>query len=342
MDRITEMQVFSRVVESGSFAAAARVLSLTPSGVSKLIARLENRLGALLFKRTSREAVLTDEGQRYFDHVVSILSAVEAAEMDISNDGQPIRGPLKIFVTEGFATQQLAPLMGEYHQVCPEVRVEFHLARGPLRVLDSAMDLGFYPYHMEDSAMVSRRLVGTRWRVCASPAYIKEMGLPANPSELMSHRCLNFSGDVPCNHWRVWDEKAGAIVKIDVQGVAAASDASVLAAMARAGVGITRLLEHNISDDLDRGLLIELFPPPRGVLEEAVYAVYHSRKHLPPRARSFLDFLQAAFAERRVSWRKASADTREEVAGDSPDDLSDDKADLAASPGGRLRLALAE
>lgn len=299
MDRFTEMHVFARTVETGSFTTAALALDMTPSGVSKVIKRLEDRLDALLFKRTSRSIALTAEGEAYYERVRTVLSALDEAESAIS-DSQNVSGTLRIFATAGFACHQLAPRLPEYHRLYPKVQVEFHIATGPLRTLDTNMDLGFYPFNMVDSAMVSRRLVQTRWVICAAPSYLEANGVPMRPADLEGHRRLSYTSPVPCNIWRVWDPETGQRVVMPIKGDVTTTDGEMLLALAKAGAGVVSLHEDHASDALASGELIEILAPPAEAIElQSVYAVYHSRRHLSGRASTFLSFLSDSFAERR-------------------------------------------
>lgn len=304
MNRFSEMQVFARVVEDGGFSAAARSLSLTPSGVSKLIARLEDRLGVLLIKRNSRSMVLTPEGQAYYERVLVVLEAMDQAESIVSDPAREASGVLRVYTTLGFACHQLAPIMPEFLKRHPNLRVEFHTGTGPLRALDSTMDLALYPYDMHDCSLVARRLTQTRWVICASPAYLEEHGTPVRPADLAQHACLNFAMDTPCNTWPVWDRADGKAARVLVHGVSAASESEMLHALALAGAGIVRMFEYQVAKDLDEGRLVALFPYEQDTHQQSIYAIYQSRRYLAPRARLFLDFLEEKFAPYRDSWRQ--------------------------------------
>jgi DNA-binding transcriptional LysR family regulator len=291
MDRFSEMQVFARVVEHGGFSSAGRSLSLTPSGVSKLIGRLEDRLGVLLFKRNSRIMVLTPEGQAYYQHVLELLEAMDKAEASVLDATREMSGVLRVYTTLSFACHQLAPMMAEFHELYPDLRVEFHTGTGPLRALDSAMDLAIYPYDMQDSSLIVRKITQLRFVICASPAYLEKHGRPQKPADLMDHVCLNFAMDAPCNTWPVWDEAEGKVGRVMVKGAATATDAEMLLALAREGSGIARLWEDHVAKDVAENRLEVLFPFDQGTAKQSIYAIYQSRRHLASRVRAFLSFL---------------------------------------------------
>jgi DNA-binding transcriptional LysR family regulator len=305
MDRFSEMQVFARVVEDGAFSSAARALNLTPSGVSKLIARLEDRLGTLLFKRTSRNMILTPEGQTFYERVLEVLAAVDGAEASVSTSSRDHSGVLRVYTTLSFACHQIAPLMPEFHRRYPNLRVEFHTGTGPLRTLDSTMDIAIYPYDMQDCSMVARRIAQSRWLLCASPDYLECYGTPERPADLLNHSCMNFAMDVPCNTWPVWDAPENKFVRVSVPPTSSATDAEMLLAMGLAGAGIVRMYEYHVARHLERGELVQLFPCDQDTHQQAIYAIYQSRRHLAPRARIYLDYLEEKLAGYRDTWQIA-------------------------------------
>ena len=307
MDKFNEMQVFARVVEDGGFTAAAEALSLTTSGVSKIIARLEDRLGVLLLKRNSRTMSLTPEGQAYYERVLGVLEAIDQAEACVADPAREMSGVLRIHTPLSFACHQLAPLMPRFHELHPDLRVEFHAGTGPLRGLDSSIDLALYPWEMQDSSLVTRRIAEVRWVICAAPAYLARHGRPERPSELEQHACLNFAMDAACNTWRVWDKAQGKAARIAVKAVAGATESEILLALARQGLGIARLPEYQIARDVAAGRLVPLFPDDETLSRESIYAVYHSRRHLSPRVRVFLAYLEEALQQQRVPGTTAVA-----------------------------------
>lgn len=303
MDRFSEMQVFARVVEDGAFSSAARALNLTPSGVSKLIARLEDRLGVLLFKRNSRSMTLTPEGQAYYERVLSVLEAMDDAESCVTNANREGSGVLRVYTTLSFACHQLAQLMPEFNALYPNLRVEFHTGTGPLRSLDSTMDIALYPYDMQDCSLVARRIAASRWVICASPEYLQQHGAPEKPADLLKHRCMTFAMEAVCNTWPVWDPKEEKISRIMASPICSATDAEMLLALARSGAGIVRMHEYHVAKDLDEGRLVRLFPYEHDTLKQSIYAIYQSRRHLAPRARIFIDYLEEKLSGYRDSWR---------------------------------------
>ncbi|WP_298959790.1 LysR family transcriptional regulator [uncultured Methylobacterium sp.] len=304
MNRYGEMLVFVRAVEDGGFSAAGRSLTMTPSAVSKLIGRLENRLGATLFNRAARTVTLTAEGEAFYAAAVRAVEALEEAEATVRG-GPTAQGLLRIRSMPTFATHQLAPLIPAFRRRHPDLRLDFVLSMEPGNLLDGGIDVAIHVGELADSSLVSRRFASTRWIICASPAYLAARGVPAGPDALAGHECLNFPSTAP---WSIWSlrDGAGASRRLKPGGGVAANTGQMLLAMARAGAGIVRLAEFHIIDDLRAGRLVELLPEHHSGAEDPISALYSGRRHLSPRIRVFLDFLDAAFSHEPPPWRRSA------------------------------------
>jgi DNA-binding transcriptional LysR family regulator len=298
MDRLGEMQVFVRAVEDGGFSAAGRSLSLTPSAVSKLIARLENRLGVVLFNRSLRSLALTPEGEAFYPAARQAIEAVEEAESSAFT-GALVRDALRIRSIPTFAIHLLAPLIPEFRRQHPALRLEFILSNEPGNLLEGGVDVALNIGELPDSSLIARRVMEFRWIICAAPAYLAERGRPNSPAELAEHECLNFNKRMPWSTWTFRDDDR-SLRRIRASGSVTANQGQMLMAMARAGVGIGRLADFQVTRDLASGRLVQLFPEHENRMEDTVYAVYQSRRHLSHRLRIFLDFLDAAFPAGRV------------------------------------------
>lgn len=294
MDRLGEMLVFVRAVEDGGFSAAGRALSLSPSAVSKLMARLENRLGVVLFNRSLRSLALTPEGQAFYPAAQQAIAAVEAAEA-MAVSGLLLRDVLRIRSVPTFAIHCLAPLVPEFRRRHPALRLEFLLGNEPGNLLEGGVDVAISIGELPDSSLVARRIAGMRWIICAAPDYLAEHGTPQSPADLAGHECLNFNKRMPWSTWSFRDSDH-SVQRIPAGGSVTANQGQMLMALARAGVGIARLAEFQIPQDLASGRLVRLFPEHEQKMEDVIYAVYQSRRHLTQRLRVFLDFLEASFS----------------------------------------------
>ncbi|MFL5532112.1 MAG: LysR family transcriptional regulator [Gemmatimonadales bacterium] len=293
---LRDFEIFVRVAEDGDFSAAARTLSLTPSAVSKSIARLEEHLGRRLLHRSSRSMRLTPEGQSFLDAVHRVLAAIEEAEA--VGSAVP-SGTLRIRSVPTFARYQLAPLMPAFRRLHPKLRIEFLLTNERTAWLDDGVDVAIASGDLPSSSLIARRIASSRWIICAAPSYLAEYGAPSSPADLDRHECLNFSMPTKWNLWSLAEGRTNDRRNRSCSIVANQGD--MLLALARAGAGIARLAEFHISEDLRAGRLVALFPEYQDRSEEPIYVLYQNRRHLSPRIRVFLTFLEEAFA--RPPWR---------------------------------------
>ena len=285
-DRIRELGFFLRVAEEASFSAAARSLDLDPSTISKVIQRLENRLGVRLFHRTSRVLQLTQEGEQFLSAAQKVMQAVEDAEASVSPAATEATGVLRISSTAAFARRRLAPLLPEFLQQQPLVRVEVIVAPTPPDLFEQQIDISFQSGNIPDSTLVARRIATARWHLCAAPAYLQRAGTPKSAAELAAHQCLNF---LPGSFRSRWPLKAGEqIVTHEPKAAAAANNGDMLCTLATLGMGIARLADYHIDAELASGRLVTVLSDLE-LDREPIYAVFASKRHLSVRVRSFLD-----------------------------------------------------
>ena len=286
MDRIGEFQVFVTVAESGSFSAAARTLRMSPSAVSKLIARIEDRTKVRLFDRSTKAAILTREGEAFLGSIQRAIDAM--AEVDTVADtlSRVPHGTLRIHTMPSFATYQLAPLLPEFMALYPDLELEFRL--GPKFVgLSDDMDLAIQFGALADSSLVARKIATSRRVLCAAPSYLKQHGTPQHPDELQTHRLLNYS--MPGRETWPFLE-SGTVSHLPVRSKIAADQADVLLELALAGAGIVRLPEFHTFEHCRHGRLTPLltaFSQP-----EAIYALFRTRRNLSLRLKVFIDFVE--------------------------------------------------
>ncbi len=294
-DRIRELAFFLRVSEEASFSSAARSLDLDPSTISKVIQRLENRLGVRLFHRTSRVLQLTQEGEQFLSAAQKVMTALDEAEASVGTASAEATGVLRLSCTPAFARRRLAPLMPEFMQRNPALRVEFVLAATPPDLFDQQIDVSFQSGHIPDSTLVAKRVTTARWRLCAAPSYLKRAGTPSTPADLAQHVCLNFLPGSYRSRWLTQnapgtDEARGPISSVEPKALVAANNGDMLCALAVQGMGVARLADYHIATELDTGQLVPILQDHE-LDREPIYAVYASKRHLSPRVRVFLDFV---------------------------------------------------
>ncbi|MFG1416263.1 LysR family transcriptional regulator [Xanthobacter sp. V0B-10] len=289
-NRFTEMEVFTRVVERGGFSAAARASGLTPSAVSKLVARLERRLGVRLLVRTTRRLQLTPEGAAFYERAARILDEIAAAEQEAAAGAAP-RGRLRVNSSVHFAMAHLLPLVPRFLAAHPQMSIEVTVTDRVVDLLEERADVAIRVGPMRDSRLVARKIAKSGAMVVASPAYLARAGMPQAPEELAGHNMLGFTFTRIVTGWPFRDG-AGGIVSVPPRGNAQVSDGEAMHALALAGLGLARLAEFQVRADVAAGRLVpvlEHLNPGDAVDVHAVYV--GGAGPLSARIRAFVDFL---------------------------------------------------
>jgi DNA-binding transcriptional LysR family regulator len=286
--------VMAAVVETGNFARAGDALGLTQSGVSRAIARLEMRIGVRLFDRTPRAVTLTDEGRRFHQSVMPLLTGLEEAAADAAGSAATVRGRLRINVDPFFARLVLAPRLGTFLTAYPELSVEI-VGRDRLGELvadgfDAAVRFG----EPEPSTLVARRLLETRVLTCAAPSYLAKHGRPVHPRDLGAgrHECIHYLDPLTGRpfHWEF--HRGRQKLRVAVSGRLTVNNVGTMLGACAAGHGVAQILALGTEDLLSRGKLIELFPDWPD--ERFPLYAFHLSRHVPPaKVRAFLDFVVA-------------------------------------------------
>ncbi|WP_336055242.1 LysR family transcriptional regulator [Nitratireductor sp. CH_MIT9313-5] len=290
INRSGEMEVFAQVVEAGSFSAAARELRMTPSAVSKLVARLETRLGTALVRRSTRRLQVTAEGQAFYENCLRILADMEAAEREAAAGAVP-RGKLKVDCNVGFGTHYLTPLIPEFLRLYPEISLELSLSDRVVDLMEEQTDLAIRAGTLAESSLIARRLCDSPMVLVASPGYLARKGTPEHPDDLNCHELLGFSFRRINETWpfRTVD---GEEITVLPQSRNLAGDGETMRLMAIAGTGIARLSRWHVQNDIAAGRLVPVLENCNPGDRDGVYAVYVGQgRYLPARVRAFIDFL---------------------------------------------------
>ncbi len=302
MDTQSEMAVFVRVAEAGNFSAAARALRLTPSAVSKLIGRLEDRLGARLLNRTTRRVSLTEEGHAFLQRATPILAAIEDAERAVTElHGEP-RGLLKVNASTAFGQNHVEPLIPGFLERYPELKVQLVVTESFVNLVEEEVDVAIRVGQLADSSLIARRLGSARRMIVASPAYLKKHGTPATPDELDKHNCLRLITGTSFNRWE-FEGPAGPRA-IDAGGNFETNNATTLHRAALAGLGLIRAANFVVGADVKAGRLVQVLADFESPTATPVNAVYPHSRHLSPKVRAFVDMLVAAF-QPVAPWERA-------------------------------------
>ena len=288
-NRAGEMQVFVAVVDAGGFSAAARQLMMTPSTVSKLLARLEKRLGVRLMERSTRSLALTDEGQVYYDRAQAMLAELDDLERDLATGSAGAHGTIRVSASVGIGTIALEPVLPAFWQAHPNIIVDLSLSDEMIDLYRARTDIVFRVGGIIDSALIAQKIGTARRKIVASPSYLATAGTPLTVEDLDHHNCLgfNFQRSQP-----VWPMRSGGrIVDRMVAGTLLANNGETVRRMAVAGAGLARIGDYHAREDIAQGRLVEVLADAGVGDEEEIAALYLGAKRMPARIRAFLDFV---------------------------------------------------
>lgn len=292
---ITGAGVLAAVTEAGSFARAAEALDMTPSGVSRAVARLETRLGVRLFDRNPRSVALTEEGRRFHAQVLPLLTSLEEAATGVMGASTAVSGRLRINVDPWFSRMVLAPRLPEFLSRYPLISLEIGVSNHREEMM-TGVDLAVRFGPTEPSSLIARKLLETRVLTCAAPAYLKRHGEPLTPQDLVHHEVVLFR-DPDTGRPFPWEfHRKGKVLDIPVRGRMLSDDPSTAIVACVSGGGVFQSLEVGLGPWLQSGKLVQILAEWS---EERypLYAYYASR-HLPPaKIRAFLDFVQEIIVE---------------------------------------------
>jgi len=291
--RMDDREVFFSVVEAHGFAAAARRLQTTPASVSRRVKALEQRLGVRLLQRTTRKLSLTEAGEQYFREGRRLLHELDDLEQALSASAREPRGELRIVAPMSFGQRRLAPLVARFAALHEQLRVTLVLEDRETDLLDEAADLAIRIGYPADSSMVARAIAPVPRFACAAPGYLQRRGRPVSPADLLHHDCLHYNLIPEREEWTF--RGADGEQTLAIAGSFCSNNGDVLAEAAIQGLGITLLPDFIVEDALADGRLVRVLQDyERSPL--TLFALYPSRRHVPAKTRSFLDYLLAHFA----------------------------------------------
>lgn len=293
---IDQLRIFVEVARQGSFAGAARVLGLDPSKVTRAVAGLEAELGVKLLQRTTRQVSLTAGGENYLGQVSPLLTELElAAEQARAGSGQ-LRGLVRITASVAYGQTVLVPLLPLLHKQHPGLELDLLLSDSVVDLVTQRVDIALRLGPSVSSSLIGQRLCSMRFRVVASPAYLRRHGRPRRPADLSNCQCLRFPLPGYRTLWRFRESAEGVVEDVPIQGWLVASTALALRQAAIDGLGPALLADWLIHDDLREGRLVDLFPAIEATatqFDSAVWLLYASREaQLPQRVRAVLALLR--------------------------------------------------
>jgi transcriptional regulator, LysR family len=283
-----ELTVFVQVVENGSFSRAAKQLAMANSAVSRVVKRLEEKLGVNLINRTTRQLRLTEEGSQYFRRVQKILQEMAAAEAEMLAVHEVPQGVLRVDSAMPMVLHLLVPLAAKFNERYPHIQLSLASSEGYINLIDRKVDIALRAGELDDSGLRARHLFDSHFRVVASPDYLAKHGTPQSTEDLANHQCLGFTEPSSLNTWTVLDAQ-GNPYKISPHFTA--NSGEILRSLCLSGCGIACLSDFLVDNDIAEGKLIPLFIEQTSNKTLPFNAVYYSDKAVNLRLRVFLDFL---------------------------------------------------
>jgi DNA-binding transcriptional LysR family regulator len=291
-NRAGEMEVFVLAAELKSFSAAGRRLRLSPSAVSKLVTRLEDRLGARLLVRTTRRLELTAEGEVYLARACRILADIEETERVVT-DGARLtpRGLLRVNASVGFGERFILPLAPAFLALYPEIELDISLTDGVIDVIGERADVAVRSGPLRDSTLKARKLLESPKVVIASPDYLDRHGSPRTPDDLDRHNCLRFNFRRSMDAWPFRAPGSQVVDMREVSGNMQVSSGAIIRQLCLDGMGLARIGRFHVEPDIEAGRLLPVLEDYNPGDIEIVHAVFADHDHLAARIRAFIDFL---------------------------------------------------
>ncbi|HSV59477.1 MAG TPA: LysR family transcriptional regulator [Variovorax sp.] len=296
MDRLLAMEMFVRVVETGSFSKAAREFNTTQPTVTKQVAATETRLKARLLNRNTRGVSLTEAGALYYEKCKSIVRDAQDAESIVRLRQSQAQGLLRIGTSVAFGRRVIVPLALEYMARNPQVQVDLSFEDRYVDLVAQGIDVAVRMGKLADSSLGARFLGMNPWVMVAGPSYLKKNGVPKRAQDLSGHVALIYSSVVGDDVWQLHTPK-GELVTVPVSGRLRSNNVSAVLAAAREGLGIALMPRYVASESLKAGKVVEVLAD-HGLAEQEIHAVFPSPKLVPGKVSSFVAFLQGRFDER--------------------------------------------
>jgi len=295
MNKFSDLEAFTAVVETGTFSAAGERLGIAKSVVSRRISQLEQRLGSQLLHRTTRRLSLSDAGKNFYQRAVQILADLDEAEQSVTEETTELRGLLKLAAPLSFGLTHLSNCIFDFLSEHPAIELNMDLNDRNVNLVEEGFDMAVRIGELEDSTLVARRLGTIRQVTCASPSYLQQHGEPEHPDDLKQHIGLQYNNISYKRQW-TYEKVKGKEIIAQPQIRIRANNGEALAAASAAGMGITKgptfILGSLIKAGKLRTILDEYQSPPIGI-----YAVYPPGRLIPRRIQVFSDCLAGRFGD---------------------------------------------
>lgn len=300
MTNLGDLEIFTRVVASGSMSEAARELGLQTPVISKRIKRLEERLGSRLFHRTTRQISLTEAGEGFHERVLAALAGLEEAEAFLAGRSSAVTGRLRVSAPTSFGRMHIAPYLTRFFSLYPDVELQLTLTDAFQDLVAEGFDLAIRIGELPSSSLVARKLAAVRRILCATPDYIERHGAPLAIEDLERHVCI------PAHNNAYWHLSGpNGPVALRPVGPLSTNSSEVVREAVLSGLGIAFRSTWDVGPDLRSGRLVQVLPEWEGSSDVGLYAVYPSRQHLPAKVRAFIDFLAELYGPQPY-WDRSS------------------------------------
>ena len=287
------MIAFLSVVESGSFAAAAKILRQTPSTISRKIFRLEENLGVRLLNRTTRSLSVTEAGALYLPYCQSISELLSSAESEVTSMTRSPQGLLRLSVPVAFGQRYITPLLAQFLELYPKIEIEASYNDRYVHMVEENIELSVRIGNLPDSSLIARKIMSNRRLLVASPEYLQRFGAPEVPADLAHHNCIRYlryrsSGNI----WKLHRDGDGHDEQsVTVVGSFRCDDSAAVLHYAISGMGIGIVADYICHDALVQERLVHLMPDWHVVPASAIYLCWPTTRHLMPKVRHLIDFL---------------------------------------------------
>ncbi len=299
MESSLAMLAFVRAVECHGFTPAAHDLGVTPSAVSKLVTRLERRLGVRLLQRSTRRLALTAEGEIYFERVQRIVREIADVESDVMRFGEQPRGRVRISVGTAFATYALVPALPEFMARYPEISLDLVVTEYAVDLVEAGIDLAIRVGPLGDVNLAARRIGDLERVICAAPGYLEKCGVPRKPEDLARHNCLTLTGIAGQAEWPF--RGPAGVRSVAVKGNITVNNAETTYELALLGLGVIRLSDIIVGPAIGSGRLVPILLDVHQPESLPLHAVYTPTRRRPPKIDAVIQFLVERFAS--VPWR---------------------------------------
>lgn len=286
---LDEMKTFVAVVDTGSVSAAAKLLSMTVSAVSRTVSRLESKLDTTLLNRTTRKLDVTNEGAIYLDKVREILDAVELAEAQLQSQKSNPSGLLRINAATPFLLHALTPHIAQYQSCYPDVDLELNSSEGNIDLLGTKTDIAFRIGELQDSTLRATFIGNSRIRMVASPEYLSNFGTPSSVEQLLDHKLIGFSQPESLKDWPIMD-KNNKLLRINSS--LRSDNGETIRCLALQGAGIACLSDFMTHSDRECGHLVEVLSEYSREVKQPIHAVYYKNAGTSRRISSFINFIK--------------------------------------------------